>query len=57
MLIGLNKDLDMPTAFEVVCAAPPSMFAYPKPEERKEDEKKLIATAVLSTTGNSQPTN
>ena len=36
MLIGLNKDFDMPTAFEVTCNAPPSMFAYNKPEEKKE---------------------
>lgn len=50
MLIGLNKDFNMPTAFEVTCNAPPSMFAYPKIEEKKEDEKKMVATAVLSTT-------
>ena len=50
MLIGLNKDFNMPTSFEVTCNAPPSMFAYPKIEEKKEDEKKLVATAVLSTT-------
>ena len=49
-LIGLNKDLDVPLTFEVTCNAPPSMFSYPKLEEKKEDEKKLIATAVLSTT-------
>ena len=30
MLIGLNKDFDMPTDFSVTCHAPPSMFAYPK---------------------------
>jgi hypothetical protein len=29
----------MPNAFEVTCAAPPSMFAYPKLEEKKEGEK------------------
>ena len=50
MLIGLNKDFDMPVKFEVTCNAPPSMFAYPMVEEKKEDEKKLVATAVLSTT-------
>lgn len=49
-LIGLNKDFDMPSNFQVTCNAPPSMFAYPKIEEKKEDEKKLVATAVLSTT-------
>lgn len=50
VLIGLNKDFDMPNNFEVDCNAPPSMFAYPKVEEKKEEEKKLVATAVLSTT-------
>lgn len=50
VLIGLNKDFDMPSNFEVLCQTPPSMFAYPKVEEKKEDEKKLVATAVLSTT-------
>jgi hypothetical protein len=50
MLIGLNKDFDMPNNFAVTCHAPPSMFAYPQVEEKKEDEKKLVATAVLSTT-------
>jgi 26S proteasome regulatory subunit N2 len=50
VLIGLNKDFDMPNNFEVICQAPPSMFAYPKIDEKKEDEKKLVATAVLSTT-------
>jgi 26S proteasome regulatory subunit N2 len=50
-LIGLNKDFNMPTSgFEVTCNAPPSMFAYPKIEEKKEDDKKPVATAVLSTT-------
>jgi len=50
MLMGLNQDLNIPKDFELMCMAPPSMFAYPKIEEKKEDEKKLIATAVLSTT-------
>jgi 26S proteasome regulatory subunit N2 len=36
-LMGLNKDFDMPLSFEVTCNAPPSMFAYPKVEEKKED--------------------
>jgi hypothetical protein len=47
---GLNKDFDLPNSFAVQCNAPPSMFAYPKVEEKKEDEKKTVATAVLSTT-------
>lgn len=50
MLMGLNKDFDMPSSFEVTCNAPPTMFAYPKVEEKKVDEKKLVTTAVLSTT-------
>jgi 26S proteasome regulatory subunit N2 len=49
-LIGLNEDLHMPTGFSVQCNAPPSMFAYNKQEEKKEEDKKPIATAVLSTT-------
>ena len=49
MLVGLNKDFDMPVDFSATCNAPPSMFAYPKAEEKKE-EKKFVATAVLSTT-------
>lgn len=53
-LIGLNVDFDMPLGFEVTCNAPPSMFAYPKPEEEKKDEKKLVTTAVLSTTARSR---
>lgn len=50
LLIGLNKDFDMPVDFSVKCNAPPSMFANPKADEKKEDEKKQVATAVLSTT-------
>jgi len=49
MMIGLNKDFNMAIDFKITCKAPPSMFAYPKPEEKKDD-KKLKATAVLSTT-------
>ena len=32
----------MPNAFEVSCAAPPSMFAYPKIEEKKEGKHTLV---------------
>jgi 26S proteasome regulatory subunit N2 len=50
VLIGLNKDFDMPSAFGCICNTPASMFAYPKAEEKKDDGKKQVATAVLSTT-------
>ena len=50
MIIGLNKDFDIPKNYTVKCNAPYSMFAYPKMEEKKEDKKELVATAVLSTT-------
>lgn len=50
MLIGLNKDFNIPKSFSVKCSAPPSMFAYPKFEEKKEDKRDKIVTAVLSTT-------
>lgn len=49
-MIGLNADFHMPVSFNVQCNAPPSMFAYNKAEEKKEEDKKPIATAVLSTT-------
>jgi 26S proteasome regulatory subunit N2 len=50
-LIGLNKDFDMPTSFNVTCAAKPSLFAYPKMTEAKKEEKKeRVATVLLSTT-------
>jgi 26S proteasome regulatory subunit N2 len=50
MLIGLNKDFNMPIDFNVVCNAPPSMFAYPKVDDKEKDVAKPVATAVLSTT-------
>jgi 26S proteasome regulatory subunit N2 len=50
MLIGLNKDFDMPLPFSLRCNAPPSMFANPRVDEKKEDEKQEVTTAVLSTT-------
>jgi 26S proteasome regulatory subunit N2 len=50
-LICLNKDLAMPKSFTVLCAAKPSMFAYPKMTEAKKEEKKeRVATVSLSTT-------
>jgi len=50
-LIGLNKDFNIPNKFTVKCAARPSLFAYPrKLEEKKEDKKERVTTAVLSTT-------
>jgi 26S proteasome regulatory subunit N2 len=50
LLIGLNKDFNVPQNFSMLCKAPQSMFAYPKQEEKKEDKKELVTTAVLSTT-------
>merc|ERR1712196_262767 len=51
MLVGLNKDFKLPNTFSVNCNTKPSMFAYPKKmEERKEEKKERITTAVLSTT-------
>lgn len=50
LLIGLNKEFDVPVDFQVTCNAPASMFAYPSIEEKKEEKNKLVATAVLSTT-------
>jgi 26S proteasome regulatory subunit N2 len=43
VLIGLNKDFDMPTSFNVTCNTPASMFAYPKADEKKEDGKKQVS--------------
>jgi 26S proteasome regulatory subunit N2 len=54
ILIGLNKDFNIPKNFSVKCAAPPSMFAYPKIEEKKEDKREKVVTAVLSTTAKSR---
>jgi 26S proteasome regulatory subunit N2 len=45
MLIGLNKDFNMPTQFQVTCNAPPAMFAYHKVEEKKE--VRLVALALF----------
>ncbi|KAF4317223.1 hypothetical protein BBO99_00008231 [Phytophthora kernoviae] len=51
MAVGLNKDLKLPRGFELTCNAKKSTFATPKRmEEKKEEKKELIATAVLSTT-------
>lgn len=50
MVVGLNADLALPAAFQLVCNAPPSMFAYNRPEEKREEREKVVATAVLSTT-------
>lgn len=51
MVVGLNGDLMMPKAFSARCDAKPSQFAYPKKlEEKKEEKKERVQTAVLSTT-------
>ena len=55
LVAGLNKDLDFVKSYEITCAAKPSAFAYPKRlEEKKEVEKKKIATVTLSTTAKSK---
>lgn len=54
MMLALNKDFDLPDHFQLQCNAPPSMFAYPTRDAEKADEKKYIATAVLSTQGNTR---
>jgi len=49
-MVGLNKDLDVPTAFAAKCAAAPSQFAYATPlKEDDGKEKDTMATATLST--------
>merc|ERR1719240_1834964 len=50
MLVGLNRELKMPTAFRAHCATRPSLFEYPK----KTEEKKRVVTAVLSTSAKAQ---
>jgi 26S proteasome regulatory subunit N2 len=42
MLIGLNKDFNMPNNFAAVCNARPSLFAYPRKLEDKKEDKKVI---------------
>ena len=51
MLLGLNKDFNIPKNFTVKCNSKPSMFAYPENmSEEKDDKKARVKTAVLSTT-------
>ncbi|KAL8002353.1 putative armadillo-like helical, 26S proteasome regulatory subunit RPN2 [Plasmopara halstedii] len=51
LVVGLNKDLKLPRSFKLTCNAKKSAFATPKRlEEKKEEKKELVATAVLSTT-------
>ena len=55
MLLGLNKDLKMPTAFRVHCATKPSLYEYPAKTVKVEEVKKeRVVTAVLSTSAASQ---
>jgi 26S proteasome regulatory subunit N2 len=50
-LIGLTKDLKIPTSFMTNCNAKASLFAPPKHlEVKKEEKKERVTTAVLSTT-------
>jgi 26S proteasome regulatory subunit N2 len=51
LAVGLNKDLKLPKNFALICHSKKSIFATPKRmEEKKEEKKELVATAVLSTT-------
>jgi len=50
-LIGLDREMRMPIAFEATCDAKPSLFAYVPPVEEKKDVVKVrVATVELSTT-------
>ncbi len=50
MIMGLNKDFKLPCEWNIVCDARPSQFSYPKPLEKKKDEKKVhVTTVALST--------
>jgi len=50
-LIGLNRDLKMPTTFSVQCSAKRKMFAYPPLlRVKKVEKKKRVETVELSTT-------
>lgn len=42
------QEFDMPNGFEVTCAAPPSMFSYPKLEEKKEGIRCKLTPLSLS---------
>ena len=50
-VIGVNKDLKIPSSFKLKCDARPSLFAYPEPlTEKVEEKKERVETAVLSIT-------
>mmetsp|Transcript_44931 Transcript_44931/g.71754 ORF Transcript_44931/g.71754 Transcript_44931/m.71754 type:complete len:969 (+) Transcript_44931:186-3092(+) len=50
-LVGVNAHFDMPKEFSVDCDADLKQFDYPKPLEEKKEEKKVrVKTAVLSMT-------
>jgi 26S proteasome regulatory subunit N2 len=51
MLVGLNREFQLPRSFSVFCAAPASRYAYPpKTEEKRETKRERVITAILSTT-------
>jgi 26S proteasome regulatory subunit N2 len=51
MLVGLNKDFQLPQSFSVYCAAPALRYAYPpKLREKQETKRERVITAILSTT-------
>lgn len=48
-LIGINKDLRIPTGYKVLCTAPPKMFDYiPHETDEVTDNKKGESAVVLS---------
>lgn len=54
-VIGLNKDLKMPSGFRVRCNAKPSLFAYPPQKTIKKEEKAIPSfTAELSISAKSK---
>ena len=54
-VMGVNKDIMLPSKFGVRCNAKPSLFEYPEMlKETVVEKKELVKTAVLSTTAKSK---
>jgi len=55
VLIGFNKDLQIPSDFALSCKARPSLFAYPEPiKEVVEEKKERVTTVTLSVTASAK---